>query len=261
MQTENTAGWYDAEGLRTYLSAPTSGPQKRRHAAGDAGVLMLPMITGIGQQLRDWADEVVRITGATVLVWDPWHGPSSDNTPLSELKEQLSRLGDATSLDEIGRLGNHMHVTLGLKRITVIGWCLGGRYALLAGARQPGFAGVVAMHPTLPRNESERGEFDAAAAAADIAVPVMVHYPGMDHIVPIESFRRLEASLVARAEAASFVAVHPRAHHGFSDRKNHSDSSNAEAFRLAWPQVLAFLESTTGADDHPARTTEGTLNA
>jgi carboxymethylenebutenolidase len=261
MQTEKSAGWYDAEGLRTYLSPPAAGPKQRRPAARDAGVLMLPMITGIGEQLRDWADEVADTTGTTVLVWDPWHGPSSDNTPLSELRERLSRLDDATALDEIGRLVNHMHFTLGLKRITVIGWCLGGRYALLAGARHPEFGGVVAMHPTLPVTESGRGEFDAAAAAADIATAVMVHYPGRDHIVPFESFRRLQASLVARSDAASFVAVHPRAHHGFSDRKNHSDPANAEAFRLAWPQVLAFLDSTTGTLDQDARTTEGTRNA
>jgi carboxymethylenebutenolidase len=222
---------------------------------------MLPMITGIGEQLRDWADEVADTTGVTVLVWDPWHGVSSDNTPLAELRDRLSRLDDATSLDEIARLVDHMHVALGLRRVTVVGWCLGGRYALLAGARHPRLTGVVAMHPTLPMGESERGEFDAAAAAADISAAVMVHYPGLDHIVPVESFKRLEAALVARSDAASFLAVHPRAHHGFSDRKNHADPANAEAFRLAWPQVLAFLDSTTGTPDHPVSTTEGTRNA
>jgi carboxymethylenebutenolidase len=261
VQLIKIAGWHDADGLRTYISPAPDRSAEQRPAALNSGVLMLPMITGIGSQVRDWADEVAMTLGATVLAWDPWHGVSSDDTPLDDLRDRLGRLDDATALDEIRRIVDHMQDRLGLTQISVIGWCLGGRYALLAGARDARLAGVVAMHPTLPASEVGRGGFDAAAAASDIPAPVMVHYPGLDHIVPVESFQRLQSALESRPDAASFLAVHPRAHHGFSDRKNHLEPANAAAFRLSWPQVLVFLESVQDAPDDLHSRSKGNSNA
>lgn len=258
MYSKLETGWYDADGLGTYLALP-AGHQMRPLV--DGGVLMLPMITGIGEQLRDWANSVATTLKQTVLVWDPWHGPNSENSSIAVLREHLSNLDDESALNEIERLLEHMKGRLGIRRISVIGWCLGGRYALLTGARNPGLAGVVSMHPTLPASESDRGEYDAAAAAVNIDAPVVVHYPGQDHIVSRESFNRLQTSLQTRTDETSILAVHPRAHHGFSDRKNHDDPDNAAAFALAWPQVLAFLNHTTSSPVRATSVSEGNNNA
>lgn len=243
MPSQIESEWTYIQGLRAYKAA--SQPMisaTAQHTTG--GVLMLPMITGVGEQLRDWADSVAEESQTTVLVWDPWHGPSSDDSSLDVLRKLLSSLDDAQALAEINVLLGHMKSELNLDRITVVGWCLGGRYALLAGSVNPQVAGIVAMHPTITEGESELGEYDAIAAAGKISAPVVVHYPGQDHIVSRETFDRLQTALENRSVGDSILGVHPQAHHGFSDRRNHMNPENSAAFALAWPQALAFIDHT-----------------
>ena len=62
--------------LSAYLARPTTGSM--------SGMLLLPMVTGIGEQVRAWADELAE-RGFTALAWDVFHGISTDNTPREEL--------------------------------------------------------------------------------------------------------------------------------------------------------------------------------
>jgi carboxymethylenebutenolidase len=129
----------NVDGLTTFVSRPSGG--------SPAGMLLLPMITGIGEQVREFADGLAG-HGLTTLSWDPWQGRGSlDDTPMEQLFEWMSGLDDETSLDEQRRLLDHLHGALGCARVGTIGWCLGGRFALLLGARETRLANVVAYHP------------------------------------------------------------------------------------------------------------------
>jgi carboxymethylenebutenolidase len=222
--------------LGAYLSRPVGG--------STGGMLLLPMITGIGSQLREFADDIAR-AGATALSWDPWHGPSSDDTSRQRLSALMARLDDESCLAEMRTLLDHMLGELGLQRVGVIGWCLGGRFALLLGGRDQRLAGVVAYHPTVPDPPAANHTLDAAEHAGGITAPVTMLYPGADSLVPVTSFTRLQAALQARETGASIVHVYPKAEHGFSDRSRHGDEVNAAAYALSWPQVLDFITTTT----------------
>ncbi|MDT7695169.1 MAG: carboxymethylenebutenolidase, partial [Pseudonocardiales bacterium] len=50
-------------GQGAYLSRPAGG--------STAGMLLLPMISGISAQVREWADTLAG-RGITTLTWDPW---------------------------------------------------------------------------------------------------------------------------------------------------------------------------------------------
>jgi len=161
------------------------------------------------------------------------------------LFQWVSELDDEESLAEMGRLLDHMFGELGCQRVGVIGWCLGGRFALLLGGRDSRLANVVAYHPTVLDPPPPNNTLDAAEFTARISAPAMILYPGADTLVPEETFLRLQAALNSRTTAPSIVHVYPGAEHGFAARMNHANPINKAANDLSWPQVVAFIRATT----------------
>ncbi|NIJ13832.1 carboxymethylenebutenolidase [Saccharomonospora amisosensis] len=224
--------------LGAYLARPSGGSK--------SGMLLLPMITGIGGQVREYAEDIAR-AGLTALTWDPWHGPSIDDTPRDRLAELMRQLDDEACLEEMRRLLDHLLGELGVERAGVIGWCLGGRFALILGGRDERLANVVAYHPTVPGTPAPNHTVDAVEHTARIKAPVLMLYPGADTLVPRESFARLQDALYSRDSGPSLVHVYPHAEHGFSDRGRHGSEVNATAYAISWPQALEFMKVTTAA--------------
>ncbi|WP_181801208.1 dienelactone hydrolase family protein [Streptomyces shenzhenensis] len=225
-------------GLNAYLSRPKEGTT--------GGMLLLPSVSGISPQLREFADDLAA-AGVTALSWDIWHGRPGSDDP-SQLETQLqwaSELDDETGLTEMGRLLDHMSDELGCRQVGVIGWCAGGRFALLLGGRDSRLANVVAYHPTVPGTPAPNHTLDAVEYTARIAAPAMILYPGADEVVPLESFHRLRDALNSRTTGPSIAHVYPGAGHGFTARALHGDPVNKAATDLSWPQVVAFIRTTT----------------
>ena len=236
MTAEIETSTIDVHGLRAYLARPAGGSER--------GMLLLPMITGIGARVREFA-QLVAGTGVTVLTWDPWHGPSSDDTEQPRLWELMGNLDDDVVLGELDRLLNHLLGELGCAKAGVIGWCLGGRFALILGGRDERLANVVAYHPTVPATPAPNHTVDAVALAGRITAPAMMIYPGADELVSRESFGRLQSALQARSCGPSIVHVYPHAEHGFSRRPADGAAENAGAWAISWSQVLEFISVTT----------------
>lgn len=240
MASEIRSGYVDVDGLRTFQAVPDN-----EDPAPGGGMLLLPMITGIGEQVRLFAEQIARETGVVAVTWDPWHGPSSDDTEHAELSRLLSELDDHAVVEEQERLLAYMRSTLGVKHVGVIGWCLGGRFAFILGGRDPELANVIAYHPTVTIPPAKNHAIDAIEQIRHIAAPVMMAYPGKDSIVSRGSFDRMQEALLQREGAPSMVHLYPDAKHGFSDARRHVDAPNAQAFNLSWPQALALIRSTS----------------
>jgi carboxymethylenebutenolidase len=220
-----------------YLARPVG-------VAAGPGMLLLPMIKGIGEQLRNWADELAG-RGITALVWDPFKGRSSDNSTIDELAELLAGLDDDIVLAEQVALLDHLLGELGCTKVGTVGWCLGGRFALLLGARDHRLANVIAFHPTVPSELRPNHAYDAIADSIAITAPVLIAYPGADAAVPVADFEALQTALQSRETGATITQFYPGAEHGYTDSSRQDKQVNADAYRLSWPQALAFIDATT----------------
>jgi dienelactone hydrolase len=98
---------------------------------------------------------------------------------------------------------------------------------------------AVACYPSIPVQLSPGQDLEPIPAAAAIACPVQVAYPGRDIVTSRTTFEALQAQLQGRAAETS-ILYYPQAEHGFM----HAPSpANDAATRTAKPQIFGFLES------------------
>ena len=136
----------------------------------------------------------------------------------------------------------HLRGPLGLAKVAVVGFCLGGRYAVILAAQDRSIAACVPFYPSIRIPNKPNESLDALALAAEIACPVnLVHGTG-DQVFINPVFDKLVAALRPRP-AATIVQAYPGAVHSFMRPDLQSDPANATATRLSWPQVVGFLQA------------------
>lgn len=204
-----------------------------------AGVLILPTITGVDAPMRDRAQQLAG-AGFSSLIWDPYPGeaPPAD---LPSAQARAPKLNDG-AVDAMSDCVTHMLGKLKLPAVAVLGFCLGGRYAVLLAARDRRLFACVPYYPSIRIPMSPNQSLDAVALASDIRCPVHLIHAGADQVFVQEAFVKVREAL-ERRQAPTFVQVHPGAVHSFMRPDLQSVPANAQATRLSWPPVLAFLET------------------
>jgi carboxymethylenebutenolidase len=110
----------------------------------------------------------------------------------------------------------------------VVGFCRGGREALLLGARSREVDAVVAFHPA-PMKEKELDR---------LTVPVQVHHGTGDRAVPHTHTQELERMLKGKKRPVE-VFLHDKLDHGFLAYTR--PCYDPEAAKLAWKRTADFL--------------------
>jgi carboxymethylenebutenolidase len=116
-------------------------------------------------------------------------------------------------------------------RIGVIGWCMGGMYALALATEEPRLAAVVAYYGAPPTDP---------AAIAKIKAPVLGNYGAEDKGPAPEQVKAFEAALKKAGQTVD-TKIYPGAGHAFANPNNPWHGYREEAAKDAWSRTAAFF--------------------
>jgi carboxymethylenebutenolidase len=125
----------------------------------------------------------------------------------------------------------------------VVGYRIGGRYALLLAARHPSRVAAAVSYYGAGIDAgtvSPLWTLDALSECAKVTAPLLLHFAGEDRTVPEAEVGRIESRLRAmgkRAEIVRYPGVRPG--FPFSGR----DSHEPQAAHAAWQKTLALLDT------------------
>lgn len=210
-------------------------PHYLARAAGPTttGVLLIPHVTGIDHFVTTFADGLAE-RGLTTLAWNPY-----PLVPFGSLEGERPRPKDDATVRSLSGCLDVMRKELGLDAVATGGFCMGGRFALLFAAREHRLRAAFAAYPSIPAERVAGQDLDPVPAAASIACPVQVLYPGRDRVTPRAMFDALQSTLQGR-DAETTILFYPKAEHGFMHIPS---QENDAATRTARPQIYAFLEA------------------
>jgi carboxymethylenebutenolidase len=210
----------------------------RPEQAASAGVLIFPTIFGINDFARGYADRLAA-TGLLAAVWD-----INSGLPLvTEYQECIRRartLTDTGVAQMVRTWIDTLTARFALKSVGLLGFCIGGRFALLCAAQDKRVACCAMAYPSIEDPRLANQECDAVSLASEIACPVHLLQPGKDHVTSAATYDALKNALFKRNPSTTFQ-YHPDAEHGFFHRE--TPEANRRATSLASPQVVAFLQA------------------
>ena len=238
-------GWLAAAAVAIALPA-AAAEQKVTFKSGDdtvAGILYTPDKAGPAPGvlvihewwgLDDWVKQQAQNLakeGYAALAVDLYRGKVTDK------QEEAHQLMMGTPRDRALRDLKAAYAFLQARsgvnrdRIGVIGWCMGGMYAMALAAEEPGLDAVVAYYGAPPTDP---------AAIAKIQAPVLGNFGGEDKGPSPEQVKAFEAAMKKAGKSVD-VKIYPGAGHAFANVNNPWKGYREEAAKDAWSRTVAFF--------------------
>ena len=223
-----------------YLAHPEPGSHP--------GVVVIHDVWGLSDHTRDIARRLAG-DGFAALAVDLYR-----RLPKAEIRDAgswIRALSDPRMQEEVQAGLDFLaaHPAVSGHRLAVVGFCMGGMYALLAAAGSRGLSGAVVFYGLLSHEHGmlhgEKGPDpvkkprEPIAAAAAIACPVLCFFGEEDEFVPLADVGRLRDALSGASHPAD-VVVYPGAGHAFMNDTRPA-AYRPDLARRAWARMLEFL--------------------
>ena len=207
-----------------YLTGPSG-------SARVPGVLLITAIFGVDQEMRELADAWANdgfIVSVPDIFWRQIPGPTAD---MKIAFERYGKFDPAQGIKDIEDL------LMDLKsrpqcsgKVAILGFCFGGRYALLGAARL-GINAAGSFHGTAMGQHLDE--------VARVTCPVSFHYGDTDPVVPMDEVHAIQTAFAGRAGAD--IQVYERAGHNFA--MPHKEGYNPAAAKESRARVLRCFKS------------------
>ena len=213
------------------------------------GLVVMMEAYGITGHIRGVCDRLAK-AGFVTLAPDIFHGEVISYTDMDKVMSKIPTLRDDQILNEIGQTLDWLaaHKNVESKRLGIIGFCMGGRFAFLANCRLSDrldaavgfYGGGIA-----PAGPDRFGRTPPIGEAANMQAPIFLGYGADDQGIPPVEHARIAETLSA-AKKRYTLAVYPGAGHAFlcEERANYAP----KAAEQAWPEIIAFLHANLDID-------------
>lgn len=217
--------------FNAYCARPEGKPR--------AAIVVIQEIFGVNAGIRRKCDRLASdgyLAVAPDLFWRLEPGVELDPDVEAEFERALklmSRFDQHQAVADIEAMIRHARHALGVEKVGVVGYCLGGRLAYMVAARTDADASVGYYPVGIPELLREKHA---------IARPLMLHIAGADHFVPPDA----QAAMHEGLDDHPKVTLHdyPGEDHGFATEmgKRRSD----DAAQLADSRTAAFFAENLG---------------
>ena len=215
------------------------------------GVVMIHDVWGLADHTRDLAG---RLAGEDfgVLAVDLYR--RDPKVEISDPGEWMRQLSDPQVEADLAEAVAFLQAEPATRdqKVAVVGFCMGGMYALFAGCGVPGVSAIVPFYGLLSHEHgllfSEEGLDPASKprapldAARSLQCPLLGFFGEDDDFIPVSDVEELRARVAATGQPAELV-VYPGAGHAFMN-DTRADAYRPEAAADAWSRMLTFLRET-----------------
>jgi carboxymethylenebutenolidase len=217
------------------ISLPSGTPAELAVPDGTPtrGLALAPDIGGLRPLFDDLCARLAAENGWAVCAPEPF--PGRESMTLEERMASVSALTDDGQLGPLVEAADHLR-GLGLDRVAVLGFCMGGMYALKASGtgafdRAVAFYGMIRV-PKQWQSDAQTPPLDHVTKPG--AAPVLAIIGTADPYTPADDVDALEATgaTVVRYEGAEHGFVHD------ASRPSHRADDAADA----WARVKSFLK-------------------
>jgi carboxymethylenebutenolidase len=207
------------------------------------GVVIIPDVWGVSDLYRRLAQRLAQ-EGFAALVVDQYRYTGREGLDASSVMPFIAQLSDPLVLRAVQEAIEALAASPDVagRKLGLIGFCMGGQYALLAACACTGlsacapFYGMVRYAAGLDAAKKPRQPLDAIA---DLSCPVLGLYGAEDALIPGADVEELKRRL-AQTKHAHEVHLYPGAGHAFLN-DTRADAYRPEAAADAWARLVPFL--------------------
>jgi len=208
------------------------------------GVLLITDIFGCTGFYREMAGRLAH-EGYAVIVPDVFCrvGDLAERT-LEEAVQRASKLTDDLLIEDLSASIDYLRdrEDVAPKRVASMGFCMGGTFTLIMGARRSDAIAAGAIYYGFPvnRHPTPTRPLSAIDEVAQITAPMIGFWGDQDAGVGMDNVEKLRQEM-QRLNKDFSCTIYPGAGHGFMGRRSEPDVSAADD---AWPAMLQFFDKT-----------------
>jgi carboxymethylenebutenolidase len=221
--------------VRIELPSGTPAELARPDGSPTRGVALSPDIMGLRPLFDDLCARLAAEHGWAVCAVEPF--PDHVDAAVEERLELVRTRVDDEQVGDLLAAADVLRTRAGVDRVAVLGFCMGGMYALKAATtgafdRAVSFYGMIRV-PASFDGPGHRHPIELIRERTSTAAPILAIIGGRDTYTPAGEVDELEATGAA-------VVRYPDAEHGFvhdATRATHRADDAADA----WRRVVEFL--------------------